>query len=145
MLASRNQLKDVHVLALLGRTFRKRRKIEDEFKEHELDALLWSKWLDPIGASLATYECARRNNADPQTLAEVARNMRTYFGDLPDTAAIVRLAGKDEPPPHGVPLFLDGLRAFKEGEIALPYPASLLDFTGPWTCWRGAVENRGRR
>ena len=145
MLASRNQLKDVHVLALLGRTFRKRRKIKDEFKEHELDALLWSKWLDPIGASLATYECARRNNADPQTLAEVARNMRTYFGDLPDTAAIVRLAGKDEPPPYGVPLFLDGLRAFKEGEIALPYPASLLDFTGPWTCWRGAVENRGRR
>lgn len=137
-LKHRNQLQDVHLLALLSRAFRKRRKLEDEFKNHEVDQLLWAKWLDPIGGALATYECVRRNKRD--SLAEVASNMATYFKDLPDTRAIQLLAKRPRDAAwSGVPLFLDGLRAFDNYSERLPFPAGLLDFSGPWTAWRGAV------
>jgi hypothetical protein len=135
---------------LLSRAFRRRRRISEEFKNHELDELLWAKWLDPIGASLAVYESVRRGQLG--AIPEVARNMTQYFRDLPDTAAIARLAGIHDAGPRGVPLFLDGLRAFTGGpETAgsrsqdlgwLPFAAHLLDFTGPWTAWRGAVKVR---
>ena len=132
-------LSDVYVLSLLSRAFRKRRKIEAEFKNNELEELLYSKWIDPIGASLATYECLRRNRKDP--LKIVAMNMQRYFADLPDTSAIARLSGKAQTAHRGVPLFLDGLRAFRDYGRWLPYPAGLLDFSGPWTAWRGALKN----
>jgi hypothetical protein len=135
----RNQLHDVQVLARLSRAFRKRRRIQDEFKAHELQELLYAKWLDPIGASLAAYESLRRNRGSG-LLVDVANNMARYFGDLPDTAAIQRLSGVNQRArPLGVPLFLDGLRAFADDEIALPFPKPLLDYTGVWTAWRGAV------
>ena len=84
------------MLALLSRAFRKRRKLAEEFKNHELDQLLMAKWLDPIGASLATYECVRRNQR--KFLKKVASNMTDFFGDLPDTAAIARIAGDKNAP-----------------------------------------------
>jgi hypothetical protein len=68
----------------------------------------------------------------------VTSNMMQYFSDLPDSAAIGRLAGIATEP-RGVPLFIDGLRAFEPGRMALPFPAGLLDFRSPWTSWRGAV------
>lgn len=143
MLASRNPLKDVHTLALLTRAFRKRRRIETEFGSSQLVELLYAKWLDPIATSIATYECVRRN-VNRDLLPTVAGNMRMFFGDLPDTPAIARLAGVGSPPPIGVPLFLDGLRAFPDHAAALepwmPHPAGLLDYSGPWTVWRGAVD-----
>ena len=42
-------------------------------------------------------------------------------------------------PPRGVPLFQDGLRLLQK-EVPLPFPMGLLDFTSPWTSWRGAVR-----
>src|SRR5436190_19857819 len=41
--------------------------------------------------------------------------------------------------PTGVPLLLDGLRAFRGYADWMPYPAGLLHFGGPWTAWEGAV------
>jgi hypothetical protein len=145
-LRNRNQLKDVHWLALLTRAFRKRRAWSQEFKGNELIDLLYAKWLDPIGAAMAAYELARRSQQSllafhihkESVLKEVAGNMQRFFGDLPDTSAIVRLAGEDSVP-TGVPLFSDGLRVLPEVREQLPYSAGLLDYTGLWTAWRGAV------
>ena len=140
----RNQLKDVQVLAQLSRAFRKRRGTGTEFNRNEIDQLFNSKWLDPVAASMATYESLRRGQREH--LMEVAANMSHFFPNLPDTSAIIRLSGTGNPAPHGTPLFLDGLRAFPKYDEWLPYPAGLLDFTGPWTAWRGAVSgNSGEK
>jgi hypothetical protein len=138
----RDSLKDVYALAQLIRAFRKRRRIAREFKDAELDALLYAKWLDPIGASLAAYELVRRRpsgDRPPPGLELVAANLMRFFPELPDSAAIARLARRDNTPLTGVPLFLDGLRAFPDYQDRLPYPAGLLDFGGPWTAWRDAL------
>lgn len=129
-------LMDVQSLATMHRAFRRRRDLEEELGQGVFLDLLYGKWVDPIGASLATYECVRRNQRQP--LPIVAANMDHYFRDLPDTAAIMALAGTPVPP-RGVPLFQDGLRLLQK-EVALPFPIGLLDFTSPWTSWRGAVS-----
>jgi hypothetical protein len=131
----KSPLEELRTLALLSRAFRQRRRIEREFNNRELEDLLYSKWLDPIGASLATYEHIRRGQR--QLLDEVARNMERFFPDLPDTTAIRRIAGHTEQPPRGVPLFADGLRAFGADKSWLPYEPASLDWSGPWTAWRG--------
>lgn len=151
LLQYRNQLKDVQVLALLARAFRKRRKlvnaldatIEDNLRDvnaaNEIQSLLHSKWLDPIGASMAMYESVRRRNTDD--LQIVASNMIRYFHDFPDTRAIATMAGVPNAAPTDViPLFLQGLQALPPDKVELPFPNDLLDFSGPWTAWRGAVK-----
>jgi hypothetical protein len=133
----KSPLEDVRTLARLSRAFRQRRRIEREFNNNGLGDLLYSKWLDPIGASLATYESVRRG--EKQYLAEVARNMELFFPDLPDTMAIRRLAGHLEQRPRGVPLFADGLRAFGPDKSWLPYEPASLDWSGQWTAWRSIL------
>jgi hypothetical protein len=120
---------------MMHRAFRRRRDLTEELGSDVFLDLLYGKWVDPIGAALATYECVRRNQRD--LLPAVAGNMSRYFPDLPDTAAIMALAGNPVPP-RGVPLFQDGLRVL-QNEVALPFPLGLLDFASPWTSWRGAV------
>jgi hypothetical protein len=130
-------LRDIYTLAQLTRAFRKRRRLEAEFKSDELRQLLESKWLDPIGGALAAYELMRRRHS--RDMREVASNMEQFFPALPDSTAIARVVGRDHRPPTGVPLFLDGLRVFPDYPDWLPYPAALLDFSGPWTAWRDAI------
>jgi hypothetical protein len=132
-------LRDLRFIAQAGRAFRKRRDLWKEFGGAELDDLLYAKWLDPIGSSLAAYEKIRRGQGD--RLDQVVRNMKKYFAGLPDTAALTKLAGKRALRPNGTPLFIDGLRAFPDYAKLLPLPASHLDFSGIWTAWRAAVGN----
>jgi hypothetical protein len=135
----RNHLNDVRFLAQASRAFRKRRNVLKEYLSgRELDDLLYAKWLDPIAASLASYELLRRGQTGP--LPEVVGNMRRYFPDFPDTSALARLTGEHALRPAGPPLFSDGLRAFPDYAEWLPLPASHLDFTSPWTAWRAAVS-----
>ncbi|HUS21095.1 MAG TPA: hypothetical protein VMZ66_03680, partial [Aeromicrobium sp.] len=137
---SRSVLRRVYTLARMIRAFRKRRRLSQEFTGREIDALLTGPWPDPIGAPLAAYELVRRRKAgETERLAQAAEKMARAFPDLPDTAALARLAGIGDSVLSGVPLFLDGLRAFPDLDAWLPYPAGLLDFGGPWTAWRDAV------
>lgn len=134
----RNHLKDVRFLAQASRAFQKRRLLENEFKSEELRELLYAKWLDPIGSSLASYEVLRRGRRDQ--LGEVIRNMKSFFPKLPDTAALATLVGVSTRDPKSPPLFLDGLRAYPKYADWLPLPASHLDFNSTWTAWRAAVN-----
>jgi hypothetical protein len=136
-LSRRNPLLDVKFLAQASRAFRKRRDLAKELPMERLNDLLRTKWLDPIASSLAAYECIRRNRKED--MHEVVDNMTTYFNDLPDTAALARLMGRDVARPEGPPLFLDGLRAFPDYPTWLPLPAQHLDYASPWTAWRAAV------
>jgi hypothetical protein len=133
----RNQLRDVKFLAQASRAFRKRRDLAKELPVEQLVDLLEAKWLDPIASSLAAYECIRRDRKDQ--MHEVIENMTAYFPDLPDTAALAKLMGRDVARPEGPPLFLDGLRAFSPEGTWLPLPAGHLDYASPWTAWRAAV------
>jgi hypothetical protein len=135
----RNHLQDVRFIAQASRAFRKRRDLRKAVSYEELMELLYAKWLDPIASSLAAYEFLRRGQ--PGKIVEVVRNMKRYFPDLPDSAALAKLSGKRALQPKDVPLFFDGLRAFPN-EDWLPLPASHLDFTSPWTAWRAAVSVR---
>jgi hypothetical protein len=134
----RNNLRDVRFIAQASRAFRRRRDVQKEVPADELIELFYAKWVDPIGSSLAAYEALRRGRRDE--LHEVAANMKRFFGDLPDTACVAKLAGEPIGRPAGTPLFLDGLRAFPDYAAWLPVPASHLDYTGLWTAWRAAVE-----
>jgi hypothetical protein len=134
----RNHLRDVRFIAQASRAFRRRRDVQKEVPADELMDLFYAKWVDPIGSSLAAYEALRRGRRDE--LREVVGNMKRFFGDLPDTACLARLAGEPIDRPAGTPLFLDGLRAFPDYAGWLPLPASHLDFTGLWSAWRAAME-----
>jgi len=138
-------LKDILFLARAARTFRQRKDLRSQLKHHELEDLLYKKWLDPIACSMAAYEFIRRGKQ--RDLKMVVENMQKYFADLPDTAALAILSGdRSAKEPTGVPLFADGLQAFPDYERWLPLAANHLDFTSPWTAWRSAVatQNRGR-
>jgi hypothetical protein len=129
----------VRFLAQASRAFRKRRNVLKEYLSGwGLTELLYAKWLDPIAASLASYELLRRGQTEQ--LPEVVGNMQRYFPDFPDTCALARLTGKSAPRTAGPPLFFDGLRAFSDYGEWLPLPASHLDFASPRTAWRAAVS-----
>ncbi len=137
----RNQLHDVLQVARLHGAFRARRNAFEEIlaPTNLLDELLYTKWVDPIGATLASYELMRRQKM--KMMKQVVKNMKMFFPELPDVAALQRLAsGKKKPGPSGVPLFLDGLRAFPDQDDWLPLPSSHLDYSSPWTAWRAAVK-----
>lgn len=135
---SRNHLTDVRFIAQASRAFRKRRNFAKEFSnDAELIELLYAKWLDPIGASLASYELLRRGKADQ--LDVVVDNMLRHFPDFPDTNALATFQRRQRFAPNGPPLFFDGLRAFATDGDWLPLPASHLDYASPWTAWRAAI------
>jgi hypothetical protein len=134
--ARQNPLDDVRMLAAAGRAFRHRRDIGTEMPADRLNQLFYAKWVDPIGSALAAYQALRQGNKD--IVREVARNMLRAFPELPDSHAVATLAEIPGAAPRGVPLFLDGLRAFPD-EAPLPFPEKLLDMRGPWTAWRRAV------
>jgi len=135
----RNHLSDVRFLAQASGAFRKRRNVfKEQLSRRELLDLLNAKWLDPIAASLASYELLRRGETKP--MAKVVGNMQRFFPDFPDTFALAKLIGEVAPRPACPPLFFDGLRAFPDYAEWLPLPASHLDFTSPWTAWRAAVS-----
>jgi hypothetical protein len=138
-LVDRNHLKDVQFLAKASRAFRKRRNLLEAIPENELTEMLYMKWLDPIACSLAAYEYLRRGRKGEISVA--VKNMNRFFAELPDTAALTKLAGAGDGRRRGVPLFFDGLRAFPDYAEWLPLPAGHLDFASPWTAWRAAVKS----
>jgi hypothetical protein len=142
-LQGRNHLNDVRFITQVSRAFRKRQQVLELIQGEELDDLLHTKWLDPIAASLAAYELLRRGKSED--IPEVVANLTEFFQDFPDAAALARLNGQDVARPPGPPLFLDGLRAFPNYAEWLPLPAGYLDFTSPWTAWRGAVPGNTER
>lgn len=135
---ARNQLADLKMLAEAERAFRSRRDIlrgsvPDRFLYDVLDL----KWVDPIAAAMVAYEFIRRRRLDQ--LSVVVQNMSTYFPDLPDSMALAQLTGAPSAAPvQGVPLFLDGLRAFDERRM--PLSPNAIDYNSPWTAWRGAYD-----
>ena len=135
----RNHLRDVRFIAQASRAFRNRRDLLKEVPASELTDLFYAKWLDPIASSLAAYEALRRGRKDE--MREVVANMKRFFNDVPDTAALARLAGENVDRPNGIPLFFDGLRAFPDFAKWLPLAAGHLDFASPWTAWRAAVKD----
>lgn len=130
-------LDDVRNLATATRAFRRRGDLGRHIPAHLLEELVAAKWVDPIGSALVAYQALRRGNK--ALVRQVATNMLTFFPELPDSAALATRSGMTVPRPAGVPLILDGLRAYPDFASWLPLPAGLLDGSGPWTTWRGAV------
>jgi hypothetical protein len=135
--ADRNRLLDLKFLAQACRAFRKRRELAREVPTDRLTELLDGKWLDPIASSLASYESFRRGRKEPNLI----KTIKNCFSDLPDTIALDRLMGEPVPHPLAPPLFLDGVLAFPDYRSWLPLSASYLDYSSPWTAWRGAVKS----
>lgn len=105
--------------------------------------LLYGKWHDPIMAFIGAYELIRRGYLakEPGMLSTMLHNLHSYFGELPDIAALEKLMGLEVAPPPSPPLLLDGLMAFEEEAERgmLPLDAAKLDYSSPWTSWRDAV------
>jgi len=135
-LAGRNHLADVKMLAQSIRAFRSRRDISKTLPTDMLNDILYAKWVDPIASTLSAYELIRRGQTE--MLPQVVQNLTIYFPDFPDAMALAQLSGRQDGRYRPVPLFLDGLRAFGDIEGRLPLPAAQLDYTSPWTAWRGA-------
>jgi Caspase domain len=133
-----NPLRMVKLLTLAQRQFARNRDVASTMDELEWKELLRGKWTDPIMAVLAAYELIRRGRLEH--LSEVVGNLRLYFPGLPDTEALAKLSGQPATGLASAPLILDGLFAFDDYEELLPLPEGKLDYNGPWTAWRGAVE-----
>lgn len=133
-----NPLEMVRFMALAQRQFARKRDLASGLRYEEWEALLYGKWLDPIMAVLASYELVRRGRLG--SMETVIGNLRRFFAGLPDTEALASLSHQSFARPASVPLVLDGLLAVENYAQLLPFPESKLDFTGPWTAWRGAVR-----
>jgi len=118
------------------RAFAQSQQLDEVLSTQELEFLLYFKWFEPIVALLAAYELVRRG--EMQSLPTVVNNLRAFFGNLPDTDALARLAGLPWTLPAAPPLLLEGFQALDlmAGDPRIPPGESLL-FRGPWTMWRG--------
>ena len=129
-------LRIVRRLVELQRQFAASRVLTDVIDFDELMSLLYVKWFEPVATLLAAYELARRG--EREGLAEAVGNLRTYFGEFPDTEAIARRADLNWSMPANPPLVLDGLLALDRMPGLLPLPPEDLLYEGPWTLWRRA-------
>jgi hypothetical protein len=106
--------------------------------------LLYGKWLDPIMSLIGAYELIRQGALakDPNALNEMLGNLRNYFGGLPDTEAIAKVAGQHWDLPYAAPLLLESVLAFDETQEQkiLPLPYDQVDYGGAWTSWRNMVK-----
>jgi hypothetical protein len=138
----------VRYMSLVQGQFARKRAFETEGNESNTwMELVYGKWIDPVMSLIAAYYLIRHGKAGPNAkesdkslLNTITGNLRTYFGDLPDIAAIERMMGKKVKLPSATPIILDGVLSF-ESEIGkvLKLPQSKLEYGSPWTSWRGAV------
>lgn len=138
----------VRTIALAQTRFARNQKLQPESttteEEQDWYALLSGKWLDPIMSLIACYEILRNGKVDESRyfLGTVINNLRTYFPGLPDTEIIAYRAGIPPNPIDNAPLLTDGLLLLEGSEDLLRLPASRIDYSSPWTLWRGAVRTR---
>ena len=66
--------------------------------------------------------------------------MKRFFGDLPDTACLAEARGRAYRPPRRDAAIPRRPAPFPDYAAWVPLPASHLDFTGPWSAWRAAME-----
>ena len=146
-----NPLNIVRYMSLVQSQFARKRSLEPAVNTDESrtwQELVYGKWIDPVMSLIAAYFFIRQGKASPKAdgqdrwiMDTVIKNLRTYFGDLPDIAAIERAMGKRSALPKASPLILDGALLLEEDlSKVLPLPQSQLDYSGPWTSWRGAVK-----
>lgn len=149
-----NPMSLVRYMSLVQSQFARKRSLEPAENTDEAYTwreLVYGKWVDPVISLIAAYFFIRKGAADPEApeqdkwlLNEVTKNLRTYFGDLPDVAIIERAMGKKRKLSEGAPLILDGASLLgKDAAKVLPLPQGQLDYNGPWTSWRGAVITSG--
>lgn len=149
-----NPLNIVRYMSLVQSQFARKRSLEPAQNTDEArtwQELVYGKWIDPVMSLIAAYFFIRQGKAGPHAnendkwlLETVTKNLRTYFGDLPDIAAIERAMGKRSALPKASPLILDGALLLEEDlSKVLALPESQLDYNGPWTSWRGAVKTFG--
>ena len=134
-------LKSVRCMVDIQRQFAQSRDLLDVVPSEQFEELLYMKWFEPIVALLAAYELIRRSRREH--LQETVRNLREYFGKLPDVEALARMADMHwRIPSHPPLLLLDGFLALNLPADELPIPNEALDFRGPWTLWQGNHPTR---
>ena len=109
------------------------------------EEMLWDKWLDPVMALMVAYEMAQSWRSRPENVRDVMKgqlqeaigNLRTYFGILPDSELIAKIAGFPYTGPASLPLFLTGLRAMANPVPLMRLPLANLTYVGPWITWVG--------
>ena len=96
-------------------------------------------------ALMAAYEMAQSWRSKPENVRETMKgqleeaigNLRTYFGILPDSELIAKIAGFPHAEPASLPLFLTGFRAMDNPVPFMPLPPANLTYVGPWITWVG--------
>jgi hypothetical protein len=120
------------------------RSLTATMRPSELEELLYGKWLDPVMGVFATYELVRRGQGEQRDLLPIVlQNLRQFFPELPDVAALERMVGAGHEPVRKSPLLLDGFLALDPEARPDPLPADRLLYQGPWTSWINAVAPPG--
>ena len=131
-------LKSVRRAVEIQRQFAESKELSAIMTPLELDELLYMKWFEPISALLAAYELTRRGML--ASMPMVCGNLRAYFPEVADTEAIAKMAGLPWDMPAHPPLLLDGFLALNMMSGDLPLPSEAIDFRGPWTVWKDAID-----
>ncbi|HZI06791.1 MAG TPA: caspase family protein [Archangium sp.] len=137
-------LRFVQALWEVQHEFAHKRTLLTSLEEQNLDfweTALFGKWIDPTMALFGAYELLRRREPGMRgrLLHTAIRNLRHYFGGIPDIELLAKLAGLRHEEPRHSPLILDGLLSWDYEEDALPLAAGKLTYEGPWVMWRNAV------
>jgi Caspase domain len=97
---------------------------------------------DPIMARIACYELIRLGLRKTQVprMQGIVEKLKAQFGRCGDTEAISKLAGMNWTVPDTPPLFIDGILALQDAEVAFPLSADKFDFACSWSTWSNGVE-----
>jgi len=136
-------LRGIKFLAQSQRLLQARRSVSGSTGQiSEWTDALYGKWLDPMAGIVACYELLRMGRAPELNIA--LDNLAGYFGELPDTAALLRLAGRPAGTPGSPPLVSDGYAAFPDGTFHA-LPESRREYGSLWTTWRNAIARQGAK
>jgi hypothetical protein len=131
----------VRTLFTVQQRFAQGREVRRVLNDRDWQHLVDQKWLDPVASLVMAYDMIRHRSLGGDVNI-MMKNLRDYFGKIPDVEAIARGLGLPGSIPQGPPLLLDGVTMFDEFAEAqfLPLEPRKIDYGMPWTVWRDAVK-----
>jgi hypothetical protein len=125
--------------------FAKRDSISLKMKS-EWDDLIFQKWLDPLMCLIVAFDLVRSGEyrKNRHLFDVMMRNLRKYFGGLPDTEALAKMAKQPFVVPSAPPLLLDAYLALQQGDEEAA-DGAFVDYKSPWTLWNGMPRSVASR
>jgi hypothetical protein len=131
----------VRSIFLAQQFFAKRDSIGLTMKS-EWNDLIYEKWLDPLMCLIVAFDLVRSGEyrKNRHSFDVMIRNLRKYFGGLPDTEALAKMAKQPFTVPSAPPLLLDAYLALQQGDEEAADDV-FIDYKSPWMLCNGVPRS----